>query len=233
MRKLSKKKRAEIETQIEEVVRLGAATRDPTLAARAVALSNARVRRLFLKKLAQGHRFAAQRVWPADAPGVWQVFFELHAAREGVYLLSPSFLARVSVAKRRVLAVVDPCPVPATGLGPVTGGALPFTIAVPSNAPQVVTPESSIIDLRSREAVFFETLPGPVASEGAIPIPGPVPRPPMPRPPPPPPSTSTTLYHSPYDTAIASASTSDGVADDSTTDWRTDAQTDATMDRSD
>lgn len=212
--------------QIDALARLAAAANDPTLTAKAVAFSDDGVRGIFFKKLTQGHRFIGQRAFPGAEPALIQVLFEFSASPEKIALFPPSFMAVVSLPERAVIRTADPALAPYVG-GIIETGALPFTIAVPSNAPNVITPGSSVIDLRSREAVFFEALPTPQGAEPSGSVPGPIPVPPRP------PSHSTTLFYSPYDTAVASTSNSGGVADDSTADWQTDTQTDQMLDRTD
>lgn len=218
----------DILAQIGALAKLAASANDPSLTAKAVAFSDAGVQELFFSKLAQGHNFVGQRAFPGSEPSVIQVLFEFVASPEKIALFPPSFMAVVSLPERSVLRTADPALAPYIG-GIVEAGALPFTVAVPSNAPNVITPGASVIDLRSREAVFFEALPGPHGAEPSGAPPGPIPAPVPPKPP----SHSTTLYYSPYDTAVASTSNSGGVADDSTTDWQTDTKTDQMLDRSD
>lgn len=225
--------KGEILAQIEALSKLAAGSNDPALTAKALAFADPRVQEIFFSKLAAGHRFVSQRAFPDGGPGMISVFFEFFPAPDKIAIVGPSFLAAVSLTERKVVRVADPA-IPSLSGGAHEAGALPFTIAVPSNAPQVVTTETDVIDLRNREAFFFEALPQPQGGapepQAVIPGPGPVP---VPNPPPRNPSYSTTVYSSPYDTAIASSSTSGGVADDSTTDWRTDASNDLMMDRSD
>lgn len=149
-----------LDAEVEKLRKVAEHSTDHCIVAKLIAISDENVRELLLSKLDQGDRFAG--VSCVQGPGIPEqrgVLFRLDCPPGTICLVAPSFLAVINLLTKKVDHIIDPYHPAEGGVthipAPLTG-ALPFTLAVPSGAQNVVTPSDELAKQRARETAFLE-----------------------------------------------------------------------------
>lgn len=176
----------EFDAELLALKELAAMLPDRYLSAQVVALSDSNVKKLFLAKLEKGQRYRGAILIAEQNSNEQRLVFDFDPAPESVWLISKGFLVIINPTSRRVNQIVDPFILGSStwrsavesGQSQLPGGLLPFTLFVPSNAPNVTVSHEALRNFKAKEEEFIVRL-------GGVPVPGPGPKPPPPPLPPP------------------------------------------------
>src|ERR1700682_4089372 len=121
--------------QLKQLRDFAAQSADPCITAQMIALSDAKVSALFLSKLKEGNSYNGAFCGRVEIAEQRSVIFDFDCPSGRLCLVKPSFLVVVQIVEKQVLQIIDPY-IPSE-----RSGLLPFTLSIPSNAPNVMTPE--------------------------------------------------------------------------------------------
>ena len=140
----------------EEVAKLrevAATSVDASLVAQAIAVSDERVQELLASRISEGQMFKGMRA--SSMQEGLQLISQFQA--KGQSQVAPGFSVIVNVSESRVLRLLDPSLSQTHHVEP-REGAVPFTLAVPSNALNVFTSTSQVEAAKRREEAYFTDL---------------------------------------------------------------------------
>ncbi|MDB5391514.1 MAG: hypothetical protein JWM11_7160 [Planctomycetaceae bacterium] len=99
----------QLDKQFAALKEAAATTIDPCLVAKVIAISDSRVRELFMKKVADGYLFRGINcINRAGVPENKYVVFDFDCIPGTFCLVSPAFMVVVNIIDRYVVAIVDP-----------------------------------------------------------------------------------------------------------------------------
>ncbi len=192
--------RESLKAEIDKIRHNAATSIDPCVVSQAIAISDSRVQELVISKSEEGNIFKGMHCRGSG------VIFNFDPPEGKISLISPSFMAVVNLHEGRVTQILDPFISDPTSAAvqPLTG-SLPFSLSIPSNAPNVLIPETALASASAREGTFMGSL-------GLQ-------------------STLTASYNTPYQTAhqtpnptLVSTTTYCPHADDSRSEYQADGQ---------
>jgi hypothetical protein len=151
----------EFNKQLEELKEVAAKSINPCVTAKYVALSDARVRALFLKKLHEGHVLkGVSCLTGLSIPENRSVYFDFDCTTDKVCLVKPAFAVVVNIVNGYVVAMVDP----------YTGPTAPPASTTAALAVHDTGTESFRIVGNSKMEFSDGTL--PLAGDGTLPLAG-------------------------------------------------------------
>jgi hypothetical protein len=189
----------QFDVELERLRNVAASSTDTCITAMVITLTDKKTRELFLSKLKEGLMYSGVNcLGGVSIPENVRIVYLFDPPPGVFYFIRPSFLVIVNMIEKRVVQIVDPYVPDSQIARGFQTSAMPFTLAVPSAAPNVVVTDEQMASHHSREREFFGALGELQALTGHCP--------------------QGTSHRSPY----ASSSVSGGVKDDSQVDYTTD-----------
>jgi hypothetical protein len=156
----TKDHKEEFQAQLAKLTTIAAKSTSPGVTSKWIAASDEKVKALVFKKFDQGDTLAGVTFFQYPRRGEFAVVFDFESAANPVNLVQDSFLVAVDLVNQKVVDIVDPylneeanySAIPSTA---ATRGTVPFTMRIPSNAPNVVVSGEAGAAYRAAERQFF------------------------------------------------------------------------------